>query len=113
MGGDGMNEMKKFTQGTWIFEPHNGYGGEDPDGEPWPFGYVSTNKHTPIFELSPILDFKFDELLANARLIAAAPDLYAALASLRETCAALLEGDTCEAVVSDIDNVLKKARGES
>jgi hypothetical protein len=68
----------KHTPGPWLFEPHNGYGAKDPDGEPWPFGYISTAHPSPIFELSTPLVFPHEELVANARLIAAAPDLLAA-----------------------------------
>ena len=39
----------------WIFEPHNGYGTRDPDGEMWPFGYFSlTEPIDPIFELGDV-----------------------------------------------------------
>jgi hypothetical protein len=37
-----------------IFEPHNGFGGVDPDGVPWPLGYISAGIGQPIFELSTI-----------------------------------------------------------
>lgn len=39
-----------------IFEPHNGFGTNDPDGNPWPFGYISEAPGHPIFELRPILE---------------------------------------------------------
>ena len=54
---------------------------------------------------------KYGDHCANARLMAAAPEMCAELARLRDLCSRLLEGDTCEAVVSDIDAVLAKARG--
>lgn len=60
----------------WQFEPHNGFGGKSFDGEPWPFGYISTfPTPSPIFELNPVLGFKPAELRAKAVLMAAAPDL--------------------------------------
>lgn len=68
----------KHTPGPWKFEPHNGYGGEI-DGDPFPFGYISTSAPQPIFELSVILEFDAEELRANSRLIAAAPEMLAAL----------------------------------
>lgn len=38
-----------------IFEPHNGFGGDDPNGEPWPFGYISEGPGKPVFELHACL----------------------------------------------------------
>lgn len=71
---------KKVAEGPWIFEPHGGYGSDDPDGEPWPFGFVSTaGAPAPIFMLSPILGFGANLLEAAARRMVAAPDLIAAL----------------------------------
>ena len=79
------------TPGPWFFEPHNLYGGTDFDGRPWPFGYVScwtpNRVPLPIFALAPLFETpseELEELDANARLIAAAPDL---LACLKETLA--------------------------
>lgn len=66
----------KWTPGPWQFEPHAGFGGNDPDGQLWPFGYISAQGPTPIFELSPIIAIEPEELLADTRLIATAPDLY-------------------------------------
>ena len=76
------------TPGPWFFEPHNLYGRPpfEEGGEPWPFGYVSHNVvgtiRDPIFSLSPITIGEKSELEANACLIAAAPDLLAALKAM-------------------------------
>lgn len=53
---------------TIIFEPHNGFGGNDPNGEPWPFGYISTSHPTPLFELRHVLEIPEDELRKYAEL---------------------------------------------
>jgi hypothetical protein len=73
---DGEGGAAKLT-----FEPHNGYGRKDPDGEPWPFGYISEGDGLPmpVFELTPLFQRPYEELLAFARLFAAAPDLLEAL----------------------------------
>lgn len=68
--------MSKELTESFIFEPHNGFGGRDPDtGEPWPFGYISTSAPQPIFELNVILGFPREELLEAAREMAAARDM--------------------------------------
>jgi hypothetical protein len=45
-----------------IFEQHNGYGGLDPEGEPWPYGYISEKAGVPIFELRVIFNTPPGEL---------------------------------------------------
>lgn len=68
-----------------IFEPHNGFGGHDPYGMPWPFGYISEGPGQPIFELSTITEQSPDELRELALKMAAAPALLDALdAALNE-----------------------------
>jgi hypothetical protein len=68
-----------------IFEPHNGFGSRDPDGDLWPFGYISNDlRHMPIFELTPILLISIEELTATAIRMAAADELLAALEGLLE-----------------------------
>lgn len=65
-----MNDTDKATPRPWRFEPHNGFGSDDPDGEPWPFGYISEDRPgSPIFELSPLLGHPAEQLYANAALI--------------------------------------------
>ena len=72
------------------------------------FMFVATTDHSM---LDSIPQETFD---ANAALIAAAPDMYAKLESLKryisESC-----GNACGSimVIREIDAVLKKARGES
>lgn len=39
-----------------VFEPHAGFGTKDPDGNPWPFGYLSDRPGRPVFELNAILE---------------------------------------------------------
>lgn len=65
-----------------IFEPHNGYGSLDPDGEPWPFGYISRGVGKPVFELSTVFKGDPDELRALALAMTAAPALLKALQRL-------------------------------
>lgn len=72
--------------GPYRFEPHNGYGGKDPDGEPWPFGYISTAHPSPVFELRPVLVQSREELLAIAEAMVAglnAPPQEAVASGLR------------------------------
>ncbi|RIY00184.1 hypothetical protein D3218_12915 [Aureimonas flava] len=61
---------------------------------------------SPIFELSPLVGFS-DEIVANARLIAAAPEL---LAMLRE---ARLFVQAQDHVFERIDAIIAKAEGRS
>ena len=71
------------TPGPWAFEPHGAFG-SDFLGEDWPLGYISREMpRVPIFALGPILELPTSELLANAHLIAAAPELLAALIGLQ------------------------------
>ena len=50
--------------------------------------------------------------LANARLIAAAPDLYATLSELEECCEYWSEYDVPMGIIERIKSSLKRARGE-
>ena len=55
----------------------------------------------------------FVEVLANARLIAAAPDLLAALkAAIPQLHWANLHGSRCEELLDQVGTALAKARGE-
>ncbi|MPT23935.1 MAG: hypothetical protein E2577_13645 [Starkeya sp.] len=36
------------------FEPHNGFGGNDPDGNPWPLGFITAGSF-PVFELQDVM----------------------------------------------------------
>lgn len=64
------------------FEPHNGFGKKDPDGNPWPFGYISDAQ--PIFELNVILKRDRKALTALAKQMAAAPKILETLKALRQ-----------------------------
>jgi len=65
------------------FEPHNGYGGNDPDGDPWPFGYISTAPvPIPVFELNVVLEYPVEALRKLAVAMAAAPDMLRVLKHL-------------------------------
>lgn len=88
-----MNAKPTLVEQQWQFEPHNGFGTNDPDGEPWPFGYISTAPTpVPIFELNVVLQLDAGQLADAARLAAAAPEMLAALiwaASMAEEAIAL------------------------
>lgn len=65
--------MSGHTPGPWIFE---GPCEIDPKHNHFTFGWISTSHPAPIFTLDIILGRPEQELLANARLIAAAPEMY-------------------------------------
>lgn len=74
------------------FEPHNGYGAVDPDGEPWPFGYISTAPiPMPVFELGVVLEYPADDLRKLALAMAAAPEMVDTLLNAKETLQQLLD----------------------
>jgi hypothetical protein len=76
---------EKLSRGPWAFEPHGMFGRTTPDGDRFPFGYISTDDpRRPIFQLDTILDFPLDELREVARMMAAAPELLAALKGIVE-----------------------------
>jgi len=55
--------MAQHTSGRWVFKRHSGFGERDPDGELWPFGYISSlPQPLPIFQLDVIIDRPRDEL---------------------------------------------------
>ena len=85
----------KFTPGPWLVK--DGFSGEFEV-------YARTVDNFGYYEIAEIKDLD-EETLPNARLIAAAPDLYAALRSL-STGEGLPPGTT-------IEGLLAKARGES
>lgn len=67
------------------FEPHNGYGTNDPDGDPFPFGYISTAPAPlPIFELNVFLDYPEEALRNLCLAMAAAPDMLRVLKYLHD-----------------------------
>lgn len=104
----------------FIFEPHGGYGTNDPDGDPWPFGYISVvtgdGIPQPLFELNFVISWapeKVDRLLAE---MLAAPDLYEALDFVRPFFAledpAGLAPNASECL-DRIDAAIARARGEA
>lgn len=95
----------------FIFEPHGGFGSNDPDGKPWPFGYISNdNPRSPVFELSIVLGFPDDILTGVATQMAAASDLMEALDDL-------LRGiggeESTDLFCVNARRALAKARGQS
>lgn len=93
-----------------VFEPHNGYGGNDPDGEPWPFGYISEDYGRPIFELRPLFVADYGELHAAAIAMAAASDLLEALRRLTDQVAGY--GTTDAGLVQAARAAIARATGE-
>ena len=77
-----------FTPGPWWFSPHGAHGRvlevEGLGEVTFPFGYIEAETQTPMFELGTVSGIKRAENTANAHLIAAAPELYEALALLVE-----------------------------
>lgn len=74
-----------------IFEPHGGFGRKDPDGNPWPLGYISIDTPQPIFELGVFLVYDRDELLALAAKIVSAVNAHDALANCRDILRELID----------------------
>ncbi len=121
-------EIDKATPRPWAFEPHNGYGRKDPDGTPFPFGYISTSFPSPIFELVPVVLRPVEELRANAALIVRAvnahDDLVAALRAVEAISDRCVNAETYSAqdALDDLQDIrsiiscsraaLAKAKGE-
>lgn len=85
----------KFTPGPWI----------NCDGE------TIETKKARICIIAP-LNLTQEESDANAALIAAAPEMYEALADIAETCGNRGCSETCAEAGCKICEILKKARGE-
>lgn len=107
-----MSEAK-FTPGPWQYRPNrfDDWGtvraGED---------FICQAKHPHYAEevLAEHRRLETDPWEANARLIAAAPDLYEALYRIVDSVARCESGDVCQ--TSDFDDAraaLAKARGEA
>lgn len=79
------------------FEPHALYGSAI-DGEPMPFGYISTAAPMPIFELSTPLKWPTDALASLARQMAAAPQMFAALLAAESFISGFEDDDLQEGV---------------
>ena len=104
-----MSDQPKWTQGPWPIKPTGDFkriviGDGLVDG---PGGYEVAEVYSD--------DCDRDEAMANAHLIAAAPDLYAALEELADLMDAVRAGDytpdsfTCQPA----QIALAKARGET
>lgn len=113
-----MSETVNPTPGPWRFEAHQGYPGIDPDGQKWPFGYITGRQ--PIFELNVFLEYPADELRAAANAMAAAPDTMAALRELLDLYVGLVNCGDCgfwdpekEAEVIAARAAIAKAEGRS
>lgn len=97
----------KHTPGPWQIEGR--YHG--------PLGsiYLSTMHPMPIFELQPIVGDR-DEHLANARLIAAAPELLDALKEIievlrKEAAGTVLNNQSLDSIGIKANNAIAKAEG--
>lgn len=64
------------------FEPHNGFGGNDLDGDPWPLGFITAT--FPIFELQVTIEHP--KMVEIATAMAAASDMLAALRYVLTRC---------------------------
>jgi hypothetical protein len=95
-------EHTPLVDGKITFEPHRGYGSKDPDGNPWPFGYVSTETPTPIFELNVFLEYDRDELLALLKKMIVAVNAHDALVELAQN---LITAITDDHSIGDTDRV--------
>ncbi len=101
----------QHTPGPWVFESQNAFG-TDIFGPDCPFGYVSTDMpRGPIFALSPIYDGSRKKMVADARLIAASPELldlaYQYLSDLRYPPT----GDSLQRRIERAEAIIAKATG--
>lgn len=108
-----MNETK-FTPGPWMLEGHWDIEGKSLGG--WLTFGTQDMAHYPIFEMIPLTGSN-ETIIADATLISAAPDLYAALVEAkREMWVGARDAWTMAdfknwAVIQQIDAALSKARG--
>lgn len=113
--------MSKFTEGEWVITRKY-----DKHGNEHEFVYVdgeNSNSKTGNIATCGAVGSSMEEMLANAHLISAAPDMYEALGdvmSLVEFLADHLIGrmddedlEDMQMQASDWREVLEKARGES
>lgn len=98
------SRKEKFTPGPWEV----GYGLLDGGY----LGIWKSGSETVVARISPT-DRETDEDKANAHLIAAAPDMYAALEEARDICCADNCGSYHTRTYKEWTALLSKARGES
>lgn len=85
-------DITKAARGPWVFEPHCGYGKSNPEGEPYPFGYLSVGPLImPVFELRQVINRSADEMYGSAALIVRAVNERDELIAQRDELAAALE----------------------
>lgn len=100
--------MNKHTPGPWELETHYDH---NNDTHLNLYGHIDTYLHKPIARLYPDCRFADDSDKANAYLIAAAPDLLAAL----EAVAALDDGMLTTPALQAVHQAraaIAKAKGE-
>lgn len=94
----------------YIFEPHNGFGGATPDGDPWPFGYISEKPGRPIFELhGGFIKRPAVDLARVARLFAMSPELLSIIRDSVEIMDVAIESREKE-LDGDKDEVMRNLR---
>lgn len=91
-----MQDVKHTEFAGLQFEPHAGYGAVI-DGEPLPFGYISTRTPMPVFELMPVLKYPEDKLRDLALKMAAAPEMFEALRECQKALDSIVGPDAIKA----------------
>ena len=105
---ESTDRKEKFTPGPWVFE--HGYRFyrcySSQEGKSGFYFRVGKNADTNLCSFD-------DEWMANAALIAAAPDMYAVLTELEESVDYWSEYDVPIGIIDQIRAAISKARGES
>lgn len=103
--------MSKHTPGPWLIIP---------EGDEWSSGRIATIEPKPETMVETNywtvaeVNYRRDEHLANAKLIAAAPDLLAELIVLRDTLPHVgLAAATRVEMLRRIEKAIARAKGES
>lgn len=111
----------KHSPLPWVLEKHNGFGKTNPDGDVYPFGYISELRgaiKSPVFELTPLF---VGEHEANADFIIRASnshyELIEALTDCRDHLQDIASGSHSGAfeheLVDAANLILAKAKGDS
>ena len=113
----------KFTRGEWVADVRVGccavYAASSRDE--WEQGLHDDDRNFfyasyPNVAMNPTYEYQSCESIANAHLIAAAPDMYEMLEILTHTCRLMASKTPLksefEALQAGIEQVLSKARGE-